>query len=213
MPSRAQRIGLDFDNTLICYDNVFCDAARARGLVETEFAGTKQEVRDAIRLLPDGEHLWQQLQGHVYGAAIDGARQFAGVDSFLARARERGTEIVIVSHKTQFGHFDPRRVNLREAARGWMKRARFFQPEGGAISETNVHFADTRAEKLAKIAELGCTLFIDDLEEVLRDPGFPPHVERILFSPRPPDSTGHPFVTLGDWRSIEEHVFGERRGP
>ena len=54
------RIGLDFDNTLIRYDDVFATAARDRGLVNANFSGNKQEVRDAIRLLPDGEFAWQR---------------------------------------------------------------------------------------------------------------------------------------------------------
>ena len=59
------RIGLDFDNTIIRYDEVFLAEAKRRGLVAPEFRGTKQAVRDTIRLLPSGEVAWQQLQGHV----------------------------------------------------------------------------------------------------------------------------------------------------
>ena len=40
-----------------------------------------------------------------------------------------------------------------------------------------------RAPKsLHESAALSLTHFIDDLEEVLTDPGFPPNVERILFA-------------------------------
>ena len=83
------RIGLDFDNTLIDYDRVFLAAARERGLVAPDFTGSKREVRDAIRLLPDGELAWQRLQGHVYGAGIGGAVLFDGADQFLQRCRAR----------------------------------------------------------------------------------------------------------------------------
>ncbi len=30
----------------------------------------------------------------------------------------------MVSHKTEYGHYDPDRVNLREAALGWMTASR-----------------------------------------------------------------------------------------
>lgn len=208
--ARRWKIGLDFDNTLICYDDVLCDAARERGLVAENFQGGKHEVRDAVRLLPDGERRWMELQGHVYGAGIREAKPFSGVDSFLWRARHRGAEIVIISHKTKYGHFDLARIDLREAARSWMREAGFFDAGGGGIREENVHFAETRGEKIGRIAELGCAVFVDDLEEVLANPDFPPQVQRVLFSTDAGGSKKHPFPAFGDWWSIEEYVFGER---
>jgi hypothetical protein len=54
-------IGIDFDNTLVTYDEVLREAALARALIDTDFAGTKQEIRDRIGVLPDGaEALLQQ---------------------------------------------------------------------------------------------------------------------------------------------------------
>ena len=53
--SAGLRIGVDFDNTIITYDDVFLSTARERGLVGADFAGRKQAIRDTIRLLPDGE--------------------------------------------------------------------------------------------------------------------------------------------------------------
>jgi hypothetical protein len=57
--SRGVLIGVDFDNTLVTYEQVFRDVALARGLIDPDFAGTKQEIRDRIRLLQDGELAWQ----------------------------------------------------------------------------------------------------------------------------------------------------------
>ena len=83
MASRL-RIGIDFDNTIITYDDVFRAAAEAGGLIAPGFSGNKQAVRDAIRLLPDGELAWQRLQGQVYGKGIGGAAMVAGVDDVPA---------------------------------------------------------------------------------------------------------------------------------
>jgi len=139
------RIGIDFDNTLIGYDDVFLAAARARDLLSARFTGNKQAVRDAIRLLPDGELAWQRLQGYVYGKGIGGAVMFEGVDGFLRQCRAAGHGVFIVSHKTEHGHYDPSRVNLREAALGWMEAQGFFAPDIYAIQRENVFFESSRA--------------------------------------------------------------------
>jgi hypothetical protein len=200
------RIGIDFDNTIITYDDVFCAAARDCGLIDPAFSGRKQAVRDAIRLLPDGELTWQRLQGQVYGRGIARAAMVPGVKAFLTRCRDERRAVAIVSHKTEYGHFDPDGVNLRKAALDWMKAQGLFGSDGG-LALTDVYFESTRAEKIQRIAGLGLTHFIDDLEEVLSDPDFPAGVERILFADSGND--GHaPYIICPTWRDIEERVFG-----
>jgi hypothetical protein len=198
-------IGLDFDNTIITYDAVFLAAARKWGLVGRDFTGGKQAIRDTIRLLPEGELSWQKLQGQVYGKGLAQAEMVEGVDAFLRRCRENNVPVIIVSHKTEFGHHDPDRVNLRDAARAWMAKHGFFQAAGYGIVPNDVYFENTRQDKIARIAQVGCTHFIDDLEEVLSDPTFPSGVERILFSDVAPESAS--CIVCPTWRHIEERVF------
>jgi hypothetical protein len=204
------RIGLDFDNTIIRYDEVFRQAAEQRGLIPSNFGGSKQQVRDTIRCQPDGELKWQALQGYVYGKGIAGAVLFPGVLDFLKRARGRGDTVLIVSHKTEYGHFDPDKVNLRQAALQWMEAQGFFRDQGFSVNPGDVHFASTRSEKLSRIANLECDFFVDDLEEVLMDAGFPKSVRRILFSNHAETIGGTPYHVCRDWRSIEEFVFRDR---
>ena len=71
----------------------------------------------------------------------------------------------------------------------------------------NVYFESTRAEKLARIAALALTHFIDDLEEVLSDPDFPPDVERILFADGAQPASPS-YIGCSTWRDIERQVFG-----
>ena len=206
MPDRTLQIGIDFDNTLIDYDGVFVAVARERGLIGREIAGSKRAVRDAIRLLPDGELTWQRLQGYVYGAGIGDAVAFAGAVDFLRRCADRRVELFIVSHKTRYGHFDPAHIDLREAARRWMIEQGILAPEKGGIPADHVFFEDDRASKLARIGALGCTHFIDDLEEVFADPGFPHGVRRVLFA-----ATGAACcdVHCKDWQQISAAIFGD----
>lgn len=201
------RIGLDFDNTIIRYDDVFREAAIQRDLVTAKFSGTKQQVRDAVRQLPDGERQWQALQGYVYGKGIRAATPFVGLDDFLRCANARRDTILIVSHKTEYGHFDPERVSLRQAAMQWMEQHGFFAERGFLIAPGNVHFLSSRSEKLNRIGELACNIFVDDLAEVLADPTFPPLVRRILFSERAEKSDGLPYEICRDWSSIKETIF------
>jgi hypothetical protein len=199
------RIGIDFDNTIIAYDEVFCLMAQSCGLIDAGFSGRKQAVRDAIRLGPDGELAWQRLQGQVYGKGIKGARLVGGVQAFLRRCRAEQCAVVVVSHKTEYGHYDPDRVNLRKAALDWMTTQGLFAGDC-AIKLEDIYFEDTRAEKLKRIAALRLTHFIDDLEEVLTDPGFPPTVKRILFTDEKQPAAA-PYVSCRSWQEIEAQVY------
>jgi hypothetical protein len=205
------RVGIDFDNTLIDYDRVFLAAARERGLVAADFAGAKRAVRDAIRRLPNGELAWQRLQGHVYGAGITGAVPYAGAAAFLRRCADAGAAVFVVSHKTRYGHHDPARVNLRAAARDWMAAHGFFRTDRAAIPPDHVFFEDDRGRKLARIAALRCTHFIDDLEEVFADSRFPEGVCRILLA-----GTAAAYAdavcadaVCADWQAVATAVFDD----
>ena len=62
-------------------------------------------------------------------------------------------------------------MNLRDAARGWLQTSGMLGTHG--VPEEHLYFESTRAEKIARIIQLRCTHFIDDLEEVFNDPAFP----------------------------------------
>ncbi len=205
---QAMRIGIDFDNTLCDYDQVFVAAAKRRELIDAGFAGSKQAVRDHIRQSPGGEMAWQRLQGHVYGTGIAGALLFDGVGDFLMACRQHGCDVFVVSHKTQFGHYDPQRVDLRQTALGWMGDHGFFDEARFGLRRDRVFFENTRAAKLKRIRSIGCTHFIDDLIEVFTDAGFPRGVHPILFSAAPRAAEELPAGTVcPSWRHVAEAVF------
>ena len=200
------RIGIDFDNTIICYDDIFLSAAKERGLVPSNFSGSKKEVRDTIRLNPGGELAWQKLQGYVYSRGIDRASPFEGLESFLARCCEAEHEILIVSHKTEFGNFDSSGTNLRTAAVSWLEKRGFFSKSFG-LQRENVFFESTRAEKIRRISATGFGCFIDDLEEVFAEPSFPGQVKRILFSAQRLISGIELDAVCPTWSDVETAVF------
>jgi hypothetical protein len=200
------RVGIDFDNTIAGYDHVFVAAARARGFVAAGFRGGKKELRDSVRLLPEGEIKWQMLQGEVYGPRMAEATPFPGVIDFFKAAHARGHELFIVSHKTRHSNYDPQRTDLRQAALDWLAAQGFLDPCGFGVASNHVLFEDTRAGKVARIREIGCDVFIDDLEEVFADPDFPRGLECILFGAREhPDGT---LVTCASWDEISSRLLG-----
>jgi hypothetical protein len=204
------RIGIDFDNTIVGYDKVFLAAAKERQLLDQNFSGKKQAIRDAVRALPEGEFAWQRLQGHVYGRGMGDAVMKEGIDRFLRRCRAEGHTVLIVSHKTEYSQFDPDRVKLRDVALVWMAEQGLFGDEKYGISVDHVFFESTRDAKLRRIDHLACTHFIDDLQEVLTDPSFPPTVTRILLAEEAIESDLLPCIVCSTWRHIEEAVFSER---
>ena len=179
--ARPLRIGLDLDNTIIDYSAVFAPVAKQIGLMPEEvIAPTKTEVKDWLRQ-NSGEESWMTLQGQVYGKYIGQASIYKGCKEFISFALNNGAQVSIVSHKTSFGHFDPAKINLHDAALKWLEEMQFFSSTGIGMKADNVHFRETRAAKIQKISDLECDIFVDDLTEVLLDPSFPQQTKKLWF--------------------------------
>ena len=196
------RIGIDFDNTIICYDKVFSAAAQQRGLIRDGWAASKSEIRDYLRSKTGGEVAWQGLQGWVYGKGIGDAEMFSGVRDFLASCRRADATVYVVSHKTKFGHQDPDRTDLREAARGWMRRAGLLDAPDAALTADHVHFEGTLAAKVDRLARLELDIFIDDLVDVFEQPHFPGQTRPILFG-----GADTRFTSCATWADVTSEVF------
>ena len=174
-------IGVDFDNTIVRYDDVFGRVALDLGLVPPTAATSKTAVRDHLRSVGQ-EDRWTELQGVIYGPRMMDAALFPGVADFFARRRAAGTSVAIVSHRTRFPYLGERH-DLHAAARDFLARHAFHDEAGIGLPADRVFFEETKEGKLARIADVGCTTFIDDLPELLADPRFPMGVRRILFDP------------------------------
>jgi hypothetical protein len=199
--------GIDFDNTIVTYDELLTTIARERGLLDAADVQTKRSIRDQIRQLPDGEIEWQKCQALLYGQRIAEARLIDGVTQFVAICRARGIPVYIVSHKTEFSRYDPTGTNLRTAAMNWMIANRFFESGGLALDPGNVYFAGTREEKVDRIRELRCTHFIDDLEETFLEDSFPPATARILYEPGRQSPAPHGVALMRTWQEIRDYFF------
>jgi hypothetical protein len=183
-------IGCDFDNTIADYEKGFARLAKEFELISQDFVGSKNEVRDHLRSIDGGEMKWQALQGQIYGNYIHFAKVMMGFESFLKTAKSNGAKITIISHKTEFGHFDEKKTNLRIAAVNWIKKNGLFD------YFEDIQFGATRDEKAEIIKKLSPDIFIDDLPEVFNHPNFPISVKQILFS-----------KSDNDWKMIRKQVF------
>lgn len=202
-------VGIDFDNTIACYDKIFPKLAQAEALIPEGWKGSKQHLRDFIREQEGGELSWQKLQGQAYGALMQDAEMFPGLANTLLRFKQKNIKIYIVSHKTIYGHFDKNKIPLRTAALKWMESKGFFEPGGFDINKKDIYFNTTREDKIATISRLGCDYFIDDLWELFADDNFPSNTKRILFS----GATEFPEnfsveVQTNSWREIGDYILG-----
>ena len=202
------RIGIDFDNTIINYTDIFTQQAIRSDLLNPDTKNvTKQFVRDSIRKLPDGEMKWCKLQGTVYGKFINDAKPFEGALDFIKKCISENIDVFIVSHKTEYVQAIEEKINLREAALDWLKNNGFLNSEGSCLDDRKIFFEHPRENKLNRIKELQCTHFIDDLEEIFLEPNFPENVEKILFSSQVESFDGKPFKVCSHWHEIEKRIF------
>lgn len=202
------KIGIDFDNTIACYDQAFAEVACLMGFQSSYESSTKVKVKQSIQSSSDGDLLWQKLQGQVYGKHMLLAKVFAGVHEFICLAKLRGHEVFVVSHKTEFGHYDEEQVSLRRQAMLWLEKNNFFCTNQLYLSKEDIYFESTREDKIQRVQELACTHFIDDLPEVFTEPKFPGCIEKILFSPSDSFSGNASIKVASSWRNITTQVLG-----
>ncbi len=199
------RIGIDLDNTIVCYDGIFHRTARDRGLLEADVAVTKGAVRDYLRATAR-EPLWTEMQGYVYGPGMTGADPFPGVWDFIKDAQGRGVDIKIVSHKTRHPFAGPP-YDLHRSALAWLQHQAALHEVRLRPGE-DIYLELTKQAKLQRIGALGCDWFIDDLPEFLGEPDFPKSVNRILFDPAVQYASSADMRRVGSWDEIAAGFFG-----
>jgi hypothetical protein len=201
-----QVIGVDFDNTIIGYDDLLFRLAVERRLIPFDARRGKKAIRDRIRL-DHGDIEWQKLQAEMYGPRIGEAVLIDGVNDFFRACRKHGVPVYIVSHKTAFSNLSGAGANFHDAATGWLRLHGFFNADGLGLSERQVFYKPTLPEKVAQISRLKCTHFIDDLEETFHEAGFPAGVRKLLFNPHHETSELNGVECYRDWSRIRASIF------
>ena len=107
------RVGIDIDNTIICYDGVFASVARLLGH-DIDVGSSKVETKDWFHSREMYDE-FTELQGLIYGTYLGHASLYDGVNTFLNQAGRIGCTVFIVSHKTRYPLIGGK-VDLHEAA-------------------------------------------------------------------------------------------------
>lgn len=192
------RIGIDFDNTIINYNQIFHDLAEAEGLIPQGEKGLgKDAVKQHLLKLQGNDLGWQSLQAKAYGPEILRASLFEGFQEFLDWADSSGHQVFVVSQKSVYSHFDSR-VPLRDWAYAWLSK------NLNQLSREQVFFEATRSDKLKRIGHLQCDVFIDDLAEVLEDPSFPESTVALGFGLSPTEQKK--WIPMDCWKSISSFL-------
>ena len=199
-------IGVDFDNTIVCYDELFRKVALERGAIPATTPPSKGAVRDYLRQTGQ-EPLWTELQGYVYGPRMQEASPFPGALEFFRGCKARGVPVFVISHRTLYPYLGER-YDLHQAARDWLAAYGFHDAQRIGLPRDHVCFELSKQEKLARIAQMGCTHFIDDLPEFLEEPAFPPGVERLLFDPNDVQPECTVARRMDSWPAIATLLFG-----
>lgn len=193
-------IGIDFDNTIICYDAVFHAVALEHGLISSSVPQSKQAVRDHLRQV-GREDEWTAMQGYVYGCRLDDAHAMPGVIDALQALKVAGHEVAIVSHKTRHPYVGPA-YDLHEAASLWLANRGIAGDSHCVVDSTNLFFEITKETKLNRIASLHCDHFVDDLPEFLCEPTFADSTQRWLFDPNDANADHAAYRRIQHWNEL-----------
>lgn len=196
------RFGFDFDNTIVSYDRLFYRVALEKKCIPESTPVNKNAVRDYLRA-QNQEHIWTEMQGYVYGARMQEAESFPDALNVITALRDAGHELFIISHKTQKPYMGPP-YDLHESARGWIKTHLVDAKNQPLVPEKNVYFHEKKEQKIARIGELLCDTFLDDLPEILLHEQFPSGIRKYLFSAEHPAT--QQFTIVPDWKTFHKAI-------
>jgi len=199
-------IGVDFDHTIVDYQNIFTERAASLGYIDSSKKMTKDDVKKIIKELEDGESKWGMLQSEVYSNGIRNAVIMKGFLEFVKACQKCRISLSIISHKTKSNPFDPLSRDLQKPALNWMVEHQFFEKKIFAFSRKQIIFTETIEDKIEKIKNLNCSHFIDDLLKVLLHPLFPKSIRKILYLDRSLQENYLNVDFVGDWQSITNYL-------
>jgi hypothetical protein len=196
------KIGLDFDNTIVCYNNAIRLLADKLLDLPTKISRSKLEIRNFLRRA-GRENEWTAFQGELYGPGMCYAEPFENSIKKMLELQEADHELIIISHRSQRPYAGPG-YDLHAAANDWIenrlkKVGLFNQPQ----HKNPVNFLETQTEKIRMINRFNCDAFVDDLPEIFCNQSFPARTRSILFAPENTKQPTHPDFLITNWAELD----------
>jgi hypothetical protein len=135
-------------------------------------------VKDFFLGKKNGNLEWTRIQGEIYGTELSSAKLFEGFPAFLKEAFALGHKLVLISHRTLFPAWGEE-INLHKAALQWLSEKGVLAPD--SLSSENCFFEISLEKKIERIERENCSIFIDDLEQILEHSRFPGRTQKVLF--------------------------------
>ena len=196
-------LGIDLDNTIIDYSLSFNELAMTEyGVLINESNATKNVVKNLIST-KFGEKEWTRAQGLLYSKYIEFATPFVGFLDNIEKLQNTFNEIFIISHKTKFPISGPRK-NLINISRNWLNKNLISTTGKPFFTEQMLFFEPSQSKKISRISIQNCSVFIDDLPEIVMN--LPSEIEGLLFEPncRPENS-----VSFSNWNYLTSYLVGK----
>ena len=197
------RIGLDFDNTIVCYDQAIAKLAEDLFELPSDLPRSKIALRDFL-LSSGRESDWTAFQGELYGPGMRYAIPFKNSVEVMTSLVSAGHTLAIVSHRSR-EPYAGRKYDLHQAAREWVDMHLRTKGLFGSLGDDSlVFFLETKELKLKMVEKLECDVFVDDLPEILNNRGFPFLTNRVLFKPSnsPSDNKPGGISSIGSWLQL-----------
>lgn len=193
-------VSFDLDNTIINYDNAARQFSRISGIEESN---SICDLKKYLRLLDPTGIKWQQAQAYIYTTGLDFAEFNQDAVATITTLFEIGCKVSIISHKTEYSAYDLKKINLREVSSEWIRESALKKI---LDVDQDVHFCETREEKVSRIRALRPFLFVDDLQEVLGHQNFPSETLRFWFNQSEEESKISNAIVISNLNQVLKYV-------
>ena len=196
MPKNFEKkiIGVDFDNTIINYLNVFKKILRQNKITFGKNLNKAIFKKKIIKKF--SENYYTQIQSILYGKNILFASKFANVKKNLTKLKKNYT-LYLISHKSKYPILGEK-INLRKKALEWLKKNNLYGYKK-VFNKKNIFFEEKFDDKIKKIKQLKCDYFIDDLSTILD--GLPINIKKIKFG-----SKSDKYKYFYNWNKISKII-------
>ena len=200
-------VGIDLDNTIINYDKTFFKIALNKKLINKNNKFSKEILKEKI-IKRKGIEQWKAIQGVAYGENINDSSIMDFFYDFIVLSKIRKIKIYIISHKTKFGHYDKKKIQLREKAILFLISKKIINSNISKIKKSDIFFCNTLEEKINKIKQLKCDYFIDDLFKVVNNKNFPKKTTPIYFNRNQVEiKKSNKIINVNSWSEIINHFY------